>query len=330
MIPLPLPRSCVGLVLLLVAAWLCAAVAADTPAAKEGPKHKAASVSFAGPAPDPLNIRLSDEVTVTLRVEAPAPLRVELIDKVQGNDALLLELKSRPSVRGVNGGPAVWEQELQLTPLQPGKHALTLPSLRYRTADEKWHDVSWEPVTVTVTTRVQKAEPSAARDITAIEELATPERGHGWLLWVAVGTGAVLLGSLAFLVGRRRAARRPPPSPEVLALRELDGLAAQAPASAAEVERYHTALSAVVRRYLEQRFQIPAERQTTAEFLAAVRQGSPLTEPQQTLLGGFLTRCDLAKFARVRPAPEECHALVAQARTFVLETAATGPAPQPA
>jgi hypothetical protein len=314
----------------LAAGWLCAAVAADPPAAKQVQQQKAASALFQGPGADPLDIRLSDEVTVTLRVEAPAPLRVELTDKVHGTDALLLESKARPVIRAVNGGPAVWEQELLLTPLQPGKHALTLPSLRYRSGEEKWNEVSWQPITVTVSTRIQKAEPSAARDITAIEELPAPQRGHSWLLWIGLGAGAVLLGGLAFLVGRRRAARRPPPSPEAVALRELDALAGQAPASAAEVERYHTALSAAVRRYLEQRFQIPAERQTTAEFLAAVQKSSTLTEPQQTLLGDLLTCCDLAKFARVRPAPEECHALVAQARAFVLETAEKAPpAPTP-
>jgi hypothetical protein len=185
--------------------------------------------------------------------------------------------------------------------------------------------VDWKPVTIEVHTRIKTTDPSAARDITAIEELPGVEPGGKWLLWVALGCGAVVLAAVAFFLGRRRAPRRPPVPPDQWALRELDRLADEAPATAVEVERYHTALSKVVRQYLEKRFQIPAERQTTVEFLAAVRASSALTEAQQTLLGGLLTQCDLAKFARVRPTVAACQALVTQARDFVLETAPPPP-----
>jgi hypothetical protein len=316
-----------GLVSLLAAGWLSAAVATEPPAPKRVQQHGKASLWVVAPPSVQasgegceLDIRLSDEVTVIVRVEGKASLKVELLDQVKGTEFLALAAQSPPAIRTVGGGAAMWEQEFLLTPLQPGKHPLTLPSLHYSGDDGKWKPVNWAEVTVCVYTRIKTAEPSAARDITAIEELPTIESGRGWLLWAALGLGTVVLAGLAFVVGRRRSVRRPPLPPDQWALRELEKLATQEPATAQEVEKYHTALSGVVRHYLEKRFQIPAERQTTAEFLAAVRKSSPLTEAQQALLGELLTRCDLAKFARVWSAVAECRGLVEQARNFVLET----------
>ncbi|HYT89961.1 MAG TPA: hypothetical protein VEL76_14745 [Gemmataceae bacterium] len=285
------PRLRFGLVVLLAVSWLPAAV---------------------GGAP-PLELRLSDEVKLTVRAD-----RAELLDKVKGTEFLALEPQSPPTERTVEGGARVWEQEFLLTPLQPGKHSLTLPSLRYRIDDGEWRT---PPLTVHVQTRIKVAEPSAARDITAIEELPRVETGGSWLLWVALGLGGVATGVLAIILGRRGTTRRPPLPPDQWALQELERLAAESPATALEIERYHTALSSVVRRYLEKRFQIPAQRQTTAEFLAAVSASSALTPAHQTLLGELLARCDLAKFARVRPSLAVCQALVSRAQEFVRETA---------
>ena len=96
----------------------------------------------------------------------------------------------------------------------------------------------------------------------------------------------------ALVVGRRRAVKPAALPPHEWALRELTRLAERHPASGEEVEAYHTALSAVLRRYLEGRFQIPAERQTTAEFLEAVRKSSELTAEGQAALGEMLARPD--------------------------------------
>jgi hypothetical protein len=133
---------------------------------------------------------------------------------------------------------------------------------------------------------------------------------------------AVLLVAGGVLLWSRRAVKTPPLSPEGWALRELERLAALNPNTAQEVKRFHTQLADVLRRYMERRFQIPAERQTTFEFLQAMRTSPRLADGQQKLLGEILTRCDLAKFARVVPPPEECQGAVTLVRGFVQEGAA--------
>lgn len=59
-------------------------------------------------------------------------------------------------------------------------------------------------------------------------------------------------------------------------------------------------LSNIVRRYLEKRFSIPAERRTTEEFFLGVeRADSPLGREDRGFLKGFLEAADMVKFARM-------------------------------
>ena len=83
-------------------------------------------------------------------------------------------------------------------------------------------------------------------------------------------------------------------------------------------------LSNTLRRYLEIRFYLPAEEQTTAEFLDGMRRSPLLTDEQQLLLRDFLERCDLVKFARVVPPRQESLATAGMARKFINDTASQG------
>ncbi len=305
------------LLALFTAGWLCAAACATPqPQPRLIEKRDAASAWIVARPGAPVPLSLADDAVVRLRVEAPAPLEVELLDKAKSTPQWTLEPKG-----AARKGEASWEQDYLLGPLQAGEYAVELPPLRYRSGGGGWKEVRWKPVPVRVGTSIKKAEPASARDITAIEDVPGREAARGWLLWAGLALGVLLLGVTALAVQRRRATKPPPPAPHEWALRELERLAARPPGAGAEVEAYHTAVSAVLRGYLERRFHLPAERQTTAEFLQAVRSSSELSAEQQTALGELLTQCDLAKFARVWPSAEECQALVSRARAFVEATA---------
>jgi hypothetical protein len=109
--------------------------------------------------------------------------------------------------------------------------------------------------------------------------------------------------------------------PDRWALAELDRIDGLGLPEAGDVERYHTLLSDVVRGYLERRYRLPASRQTTPEFLKAVAAAGLLTPARQAVLGGFLERCDLAKFARAGYSADECRAAAAMARELVEQSA---------
>jgi hypothetical protein len=85
-------------------------------------------------------------------------------------------------------------------------------------------------------------------------------------------------------------------------------------------ERFCVVVSDAVRWYLEERFQLRAPERTTEEFLAELRGAGRLSDLQQSLLGDFLTRCDLVKFARHQPSEPELRALHDAAVRLVEET----------
>ena len=64
------------------------------------------------------------------------------------------------------------------------------------------------------------------------------------------------------------------------------------------------ALTDVVRHYLEERFHLRAEHQTTPEFLADLeRDAHLLNEDDRCFLRSFLAAADMVKFARVPSDP---------------------------
>jgi hypothetical protein len=269
---------------------------------------------------DPLQVKLSQVLTIVMRVEGEAPLNVEFSEKVRSSEGWHLERVGQPTLTALASGKrARWEQHFKATPLQPGLQPLSLPAVQITERDERPQDVRWTPLTLTIKTRVAKVDISEARDLAPIEELPPPVvAARPWWPWLFAALPVLAVGAW-FLLGRRS---RPllESTPRDAALRQLDELAALPLATPADVDRLHTRLSDVLRCYLERRFDLPATRRTTPEFFAALTQESPLAAEQQALLSDILGRCDLAKFAGVIPLTEECQRLVSMGRAFVEKT----------
>jgi hypothetical protein len=171
------------------------------------------------------------------------------------------------------------------------------------------------------------ADLGKLRDITGVEQVPEPPPEPPWPVWLWLVPAWLLAGGLPVWLWRRRRREAPPPPADQWALAEIKRIEGLRLSGNGDVERYHTLLSDVVRRYLELRFQLPASQQTTPEFLQATAASGLLAPEQQALLGGFLERCDLAKFARAGFSADECRQAAETARTFVQETAARGATP---
>ena len=210
----------------------------------------------------------------------------------------------------LDGGRLTWTTTILLRQTKPGPAALPDVKVRFRDGPETaWQEAEWVDLLKTA----HDAPPP---------ELSPPPPPWipAWLFWVVGGIAAMLLATAGCWMSFRRWRTPKPLSPERWALQQLSRLDESAPADAAA---YHTALSDVVRRYLADRFGLPATRQTTAEFLETVRRSGRLSAERQALLRDFLGRCDLAKFAPVGASDEERREAAGLARSLVEWTSGT-------
>ncbi len=165
------------------------------------------------------------------------------------------------------------------------------------------------------------------RDITGIERTAHPPTTGIWRMVGVVGLAIVAALALTAAWGIRRFQPRPKIAPSLVArtLEELDRLGELRLSGEQAVARYHTRLSDIVRRYLQERFDIPAAQRTTEEFCRALPVEKLLAHGDQQTLRQLLQRCDLAKFSAAEFSAADCETTRAS-RRFV-ETSGPGTSP---
>jgi hypothetical protein len=162
-----------------------------------------------------------------------------------------------------------------------------------------------------------ETELRAAKGVLA--SIGSGSGGTG-ILAVIGGAFAVAAAFALFWLWRRRRRRRVREAAHQIALRRLGALEARGWPGASEADDWYVELSAVVRRYLEDRYGVRAPELTTEEFLREASRGHSLSPLHRDLLAEFLLACDRVKFAAYHPQQAESMHSMASARRFVEET----------
>lgn len=160
------------------------------------------------------------------------------------------------------------------------------------------------------------------RDIRGPRDIPDPWSWARYGAWAALAL--VILYAAWRMFGRRKERAKSAHERAFEALERARGLMQPENARAFSFE-----VSAVVRRYIEERFEVRSTQQTTAEFLRWVseRPAGPLAA-QRTLLAEFLRNCDLVKFARFGLTQAEMAAMFDSAWQFVDATKAVPEEPR--
>jgi len=83
------------------------------------------------------------------------------------------------------------------------------------------------------------------------------------------------------------------------------------------IKKYYYALSEILKRYIERRFEFNAAEQTTTEIMANLKlQKIPLSDD----FNRFFTRADLVKYAKFMPPQDELHMAVQKVKDLVNKT----------
>jgi hypothetical protein len=275
----------------------------------------------------PAKPTLADSIYLRLDIDAAAGVSVDAPFQEAGDQRLgrfRVIGFTRDTQRRPDGGQRQ-EQTYTLEAPSSGKHRV--PPLRLEMVDGRTKDNTkpQELLTEEIPLDVApvKAEAASAELHPAVAKLDPDVGGTPWILIIGVTgfTMVIVSGTLLVLnaVARRRriANQRSAYDDAVAMLRSLE--ASGAPA-AEHTDSWFVALSAIVRRYLERRYEIRAPELTTEEFLLVASRAREVTPDHRNLLASFLERCDRVKFAGYRPDADESIATLAAARGFVENT----------
>ncbi|HSI12473.1 MAG TPA: DUF4381 family protein [Chthoniobacter sp.] len=139
-----------------------------------------------------------------------------------------------------------------------------------------------------------------------------------WMLAAAGVAALILLGLLVWGVVTliRRPPSRPLESATAIALRRLKQLRTEVDQIAPY--DFSVAVSDVLRTFISNaKFQLPATRLTSPEFLATIANSPSFTESDRSQLSQFLEKCDMIKFARMDATSADNIELVESALAFV-------------
>lgn len=137
-----------------------------------------------------------------------------------------------------------------------------------------------------------------------------------WLVFVIAFITLAALGLAAwYFLQRHRRRPQPVQTPRDRALKALRAVQV-------EIERlspyeFSIRVSDILRRYVTEQYQLPLTRQTSVEFLESLARTPSFSEDEKSLLGDFLNRCDLIKFARLEATTADSELLLEEANRFV-------------
>ncbi len=281
-------------------------------------------------------VQLRLEASIEEGYEVTMPSLAEVLGKYEFG---ILDFTSEPDRLDEQGRRQV-SRQYRLEPIVSG--TFSIPAMRFVFAEaagasdatgqgpvaavdeqeEPTYELLTEPIAVEVSSLLaQERGDLTIADIKPVAVLpGRLARTWGW--WLA---GAAVLGAvvLVWIVWRRRrrgqVVRVLRPAHE-LAYERLAELVAADYVGAGQVKVFYERLSWIVRRYIEERFELRAPEQTTEEFLQEARGEAVLDGSQQSLLCRFLEHCDLVKFARYGPATSEIQQTFDLTKEFIEAT----------
>lgn len=156
-------------------------------------------------------------------------------------------------------------------------------------------------------------------------EIVEEAAGRNWV-WIALPVILILGGIAATVIWlKRRKLVRKANAYDVAMARLRPLLDQQASGGAVDADDFFVSISSVVRRYLEDRYDLKAPDLTTDEFLQLAAAEPELSNEHQALLGEFLSQADVVKFAGVQVTRDEMKRSTELAVRFLEETRENAP-----
>ena len=264
-------------------------------------------------------VSVGDRMALTVRVEHDPAVSVVWPDSLDLGSVEVIDAELAPPAS--EGGRSTTSARFTLAAFELGDLEIPSFDIQVQMPDGSSSTLSTDRYLITV----QSVGLDEGGDIRAIRgPLGLPLSVIYVLPWILL---LALLGVLGYWlwVKRRRSEASPrrsvviPRFPHREAYEALDRLEASDLLERGEIKEYHILASEIIRTYVEGRFGVYALEMTTGEVVERLRS-SDLTEDAVEAFGAFAGRCDLVKFAKLRPTPVASREILGAARAFVDQT----------
>ncbi len=263
--------------------------------------------------PDTTSIRIGEQVKigvtarVVIRSLKGAAIKVVFPNLPDSLNHIEVVERTPLDTTGSNEDEKYWRQTITVTSFDSGRWEL--PPMKFEVfsvSDGSYDSVFTDPIFIDVNT--------VPVDTTKAFKPIKPLRTVAWNIldywpYLLSGLLVIALVVLYFVYWRKRkpkaapAPAQPLKTPFETAMEQLHQLEADKPWNT-DVKQYYTQLTDVLRHYFEQQFHIAALEQTSAELLQNIKPVTVLNQ-QRDKIQHILTLADLAKFAKLQPAPHE-------------------------
>jgi hypothetical protein len=291
---------------------------ATTAAAAEAPDPDAPTLAARA---DRAEAHVGDPIHVEVVAIAKSTVPVNLPSTLDLGAFSLLERKE--SEQNLGDGRVKHTYALSAAAYEPGSKEIPAIEVTYLGPRGDVRTIRTAPIAIKIGSLIaNEPEPAlkdAAPPVTVVEENLWPAYIAGGL--VAAGLGALL----ALAIVRRLRARRgerpgPPPRPaHEIALEKLDRLGTYGFLEDADNRPFYFAVSEVIREYLGARYGFDSLELTTDELVAELGRHAG----HELFLGeirGWLSACDLVKFAKISPSATESRGALEGALRIVTTT----------
>ncbi len=273
-----------------------------------------------------VQITVGDILTYELLVTAPKDYTLE-VPPVPERGATFGEWEVRACSASTPSSTDAAVQQgwtCELVNWKVGYHAFPTQIVRYTAPDGSTGRVTTVPLAVEIASVLDEN----AQDIKPIKPPLNMEEQANYLLILGLSLLTLLL--LGFLVWAALYYRRhrpvpapieaaaPPPDPVATALAELERIARMNLVAQDRIVDHYALIADVLRRFIADRFSIPALERTTGEVRMAMNH--PMLQQRRDILLALLAESDGVKFARRMPTSNEALALLENARQAVLAT----------
>ena len=282
----------------------------------------------------PDNPTIGDEIQLEIRVRSPADIEVLMPEFGEAlNRYTILDFVPRQQIE--SDGSSLVTQRYTLQPYLSGQQSI--PPILIEFVDNRAGKKpspdgadAYEILTDRIDFDVKSVLPTdASAELKPPMGKLDPPQTLSTSNWLGIALGglaaviALAVAGMYLYRHRQKVVRR---SAYEIARKKLDRLLSMpAPETEEAIEKFFVAISAIVRKYLEDRFELHAPDLTTEEFLVVAGSSSDLTNDHQRLLRDFLRQADLVKFAGAQATGNEIRQSSDAAFRFLEETRENAP-----